>query len=199
METDPSDTRQRTLRLLTLANVALVALVSLAAFSLSFEALRDLAIRTGALPPSTAFLMPVLLDGAVVVFSISSVRLAMLGELRSERRVKLLVLAVTLASVFFNVCHSRAGWLPAVIAAVPPLVLFASFEVLLLDLRRRCPAVPAKGKGRDLRPEGPGPAPETAARKGRALAMAAGGTSRAAIARELGVSTATIRRYLAGS
>jgi len=205
MDNDQNNEQQKALRFLTFANVTLVSLISLAAFSLSFDSLREIAIRTGAMKPGTAALFPLILDGAIVVFSLSAVRLAITGDHKSERKVKGLVLAVTFASLVLNVfAHSQAGVWGGVIGAIPPLLLFSSFEILLLDFRRRCSPVPARKAARPKKLAGPAPAAtppqpaETTARRSQAKAMAAEGFSQAAIARQLGVSAATIRRYLAG-
>ena len=59
----------------------LVALLALASFSLSFESLRGLAIETRVVSPSLGWIFPLIVDGAIVVFSLSALR----ASLRKER------------------------------------------------------------------------------------------------------------------
>ncbi|MDB6077477.1 MAG: hypothetical protein JWO82_1224, partial [Akkermansiaceae bacterium] len=198
METTSTPAPDKALLYLTRATAALVGCIALAAFSLSFEALRDLAVRSGALPARTAFLLPCLVDGAVVVFELACLRAALTGAMADEKRIKLLVIGVTLASILFNVLHASPGLLPACIAAVPPCLLFACFEILLMDLRRRHVKAPkAKRATTKQSVSATSPAAETTAkRREEALELAGQGISRNAIARRLGVSAGSVRRYL---
>jgi hypothetical protein len=112
----------------------LVGLLAIAAFALSFEALRDLAIVSGAIPnPKRAWLFPVLLDGGVVVFSLAALRASLTGG--DRKWFMTLVVMVTLLSVAFNVAHATRGILSAIMAGMPPLLLFLAFESLMRQVQ----------------------------------------------------------------
>jgi hypothetical protein len=182
------------------STACLVALLAIGAFALSYEALRDLAVRTGALSESTAWIFPLLVDGSIIVFSISALRASVIGAHKDRRWFLGLVVLVTLASVVLNVCHARGGILPGIIAALPPLFLFAAFESLMRQLQQsvapvRPVARPKTKKGPSEKRSAP-PEAESENRKGRALELKAGGMTNAAISRELGVSAATVSRYV---
>lgn len=182
------------------STACLVALLAVGAFALSYEALRDLAVRTGALPESTAWIFPLLVDGSIIVFSISALRASVIGAHKDRRWFLGLVVLVTLASVVLNVCHARGGILPGIIAALPPLFLFAAFESLMRQLQQSvAPVRPAaRSKAKKSPSEKPSAPPEAVSenRRGRALELKAKGMTNAAISRELGVSAATVSRYV---
>lgn len=112
---------------------ALVGLLALASFSLSFEALRSLAIETGVVSPPLGWIFPLIVDGAIVVFSLCALR----ASLRKERTQQLrgLVIFSTCGSIFFNIAHVSPDWLARVLAATPPLLLFLSFEALMHSIQ----------------------------------------------------------------
>lgn len=182
------------------ATAILVGLLAIAAFALSFEALRDLAVVTGAIPnPKQAWLFPVLLDGGVVVFSLAALRASLTG---SDRRWYMtLVVVVTLLSVAFNVAHATRGFLPGIMAGMPPLLLFMAFESLMRQIQDSF-NVPSASKQK-----APRPLPRTTSpiclpcpeNKERAIALRAEGWSKSKIAKELGVSPSTVTRYLRNS
>lgn len=182
------------------ATVCMVGFLGVASFALSYEALRSLAIETGALPPSAAWLLPILVDGAAIIFSLSAFQASARGAEKDRRWFFSLVVVITLVSVAFNVAHAKRGLVPAAIASLPPVLLFAAFESLLRQFWPH--AAPKRPAPRPKRSEGQGSAKETVAveepneRKAKALALAAEGRLNASIARELGVSPATVSRYL---
>lgn len=182
------------------ATVAMVGFLGVASFALSYEALRSLAIETGALSPSAAWLLPILVDGAAIIFSLSAFQASAKGAEKDRRWFFSLVVVITLVSVAFNVAHAQKGIVPAAIASLPPILLFAAFESLLRQFRPQ--AATKRSVARPKRSEMPPSARETPSveqagdRKARALALAAEGMSNAAISRELGVSPATVSRYL---
>ncbi len=186
------------------STAVMVALLGIASFALSFGALRDLAVRTGALPPGSAWIFPILVDGAAIIFSLSAFRASVIGAERDRRWFFSLVILITLASVGFNVAHAEKGILPSAIAALPPILLFMAFESLLRQIRpERAPApVPARKAAQRKAVSEPGKAPSAALdsevefRRAKALSLAEEGLSKASIARELGVSAATVSRYL---
>jgi hypothetical protein len=185
------------------ATVGMVGFLGVASFALSYEALRSLAIETGALPPSAAWLLPILVDGAAIIFSLSAFQASARGAEKDRRWFFSLVVVITLVSVAFNVAHAKQGLVPAAIASLPPVLLFAAFESLLRQFRplqttKRPAARPNRSEGRKSAKEGVAAA-EPSERKAKALALAAEGLSNAAVARELGVSAATVSRYLRGA
>jgi len=119
-------------RALSISTGSLVALLAAAAFALSFDALRDLAHENGVAPGLT-WLWPLVLDGAIVVFSLSALRASLHRE--PVGYAMALVVVATVASVLFNVAHAPSGLLAHTMAAVPPVFLFLSFELLMRQLR----------------------------------------------------------------
>ena len=185
------------------ATVAMVGFLGVASFALSYEALRSLAIETGALSPSAAWLLPILVDGAAIIFSLSAFQASVNGAEKDRRWFFSLVVVITLVSVAFNVAHAKQGLVPAAIASLPPVLLFAAFESLLRQFRpaqaiKRSAARPKRSEGKKS-PKETAATAEPSERKAKALALAAEGLSNAAVARELGVSAATVSRYLKGS
>jgi len=119
-------------RTLSAVTGALVALLAAGAFALSFDALNHLAQENGVTTGLT-WVWPLVLDGAIVVFSLSALRASLHRE--SIRYAMVLVVVATIASVFFNVAHAPSGMLAHAIATVPPVFLFLSFELLMRQLR----------------------------------------------------------------
>jgi hypothetical protein len=91
---------------------------------------------------------------------------------------------------------------PSAIAAAPPILLFLAFESLLRQLGPERPAAPAKRKPQPKVLPLPSKALpvasniEAGAKRAKALELAKEGLSQAAVARELGVSAATVSRWL---
>ncbi len=106
---------------------ALVLFLAIGAFVLSYDALEALASSNG-IDPSLTWLYPLLIDGAVIVFSLAVLRGSLLGE-----RVYYpwaLVIGFVVLSTAFNVLHAPGELLAQIIAAVPPLALALAFELL---------------------------------------------------------------------
>lgn len=185
---------EQALKLIGRATAVLVALLAVSAFVLSFEALRDLAEREGGLVGPASLMFPVIVDGAICIFSLSALRAELAGDHRDVRWIKGLVLAVTLSSVGLNSLHAHGRPLAMVIAAVPPLLLYGSLEVLLLQARRRF--VPAGTETKVNPPKITPASPEVAERREKALSLAKKGQSRREIAQALGVSAGTVGKYL---
>lgn len=106
----------------------LVALLAAGAFALSFDSLNQLAVENGVTMGLT-WVWPLVLDGSIVVFSLSALRSRLHAE--SVRYPMTLVVLTTGASVVFNVAHAPEGPLAHTMAAVPPLALFLAFELLM--------------------------------------------------------------------
>ncbi|MAT42824.1 MAG: hypothetical protein CL609_10810 [Anaerolineaceae bacterium] len=80
-----------------------------------------------------AWLYPAIIDGAIIVFSLSVLR----ANLTRERTVYpwVLVSVFTLLSVVLNIIHAQQELLAQFLAAIPPVALFLSFELLLAHLK----------------------------------------------------------------
>lgn len=115
-------------RLINGATAALVFLLALGAFVLSYAALWEIALTYG-LPPRLAWIWPLLIDFALIVFSLAVVR----ASLRGERTFWpwLLVAIYTLTTVTFNIIHAPNQLIAQIIAVVAPVSLFLSFETLM--------------------------------------------------------------------
>lgn len=200
----------RSVRFISALTVTLVALLGLASFVLSFEALWHFASESGALNRDHAWLFPLTVDGSIMVFSISALRCSIVGD--DTRWSMSLVVASTAASVVFNIAHAPSGFMPALIAATPPLLLFLSFESLLRQitsslggthssLQQLLPAFKRRAAPRPARPATPNPTAtqdkSVDERKLRAQQLLVAGTPKRQIARELGLGVATIRRIAA--
>jgi hypothetical protein len=115
-------------RALSILTGVLVAILACGAFALSFDSLNKLAVENGVTVGLT-WVWPLVLDGSIVVFSLSALRSRLYGE--SITYAMTLVVLTTLASVLFNVAHAPSGPLAHTMAAVPPIALFLSFELLM--------------------------------------------------------------------
>lgn len=106
----------------------LVAFLAGAAFRLSFDALRNLAAANG-IAIGMAWLYPAIIDGAIIIFSLSVLQ-ASLNQSRTHYPWAL-VAVFTLLSIALNIVHAQRAFLPRVLAAIPPVALFLSFELLM--------------------------------------------------------------------
>ncbi|MBP8000906.1 MAG: DUF2637 domain-containing protein [Chloroflexi bacterium] len=122
----------KTNRHLSLLTGLLVAFLAAAAFWLSFGTLRDLAVQQG-ISPDVAWLYPAIIDGAIIVFSLSVVQVSLAGE--RPRYPWVLVGVFTALSVMLNMLHAAATILPKLMAAIPPVALFLSFELLMNQIK----------------------------------------------------------------
>ena len=123
---------QRINHLISLVSALLVLFLAGSAFFLSFESLKDLAVQIG-IAEAIAWLYPAIIDGAIIVFSLSVLR----ANLTRERPVYpwVLVSLFTLLSVVLNIIHAQRELLAQFLAAIPPVALFLSFELLLTQLK----------------------------------------------------------------
>ncbi|MGK0185435.1 MAG: hypothetical protein ACI9R3_001213 [Verrucomicrobiales bacterium] len=118
----------RGVRLISRITACLVLLLALGAFVMSFDALHALAADSGAIAPQFAYLFPICVDGAILVFSISALRASLCAE--PTRVPMLLVVAVTTLSVVLNVCHAPFALITCIMAG--------SRTVRKLDYNRSC-------------------------------------------------------------
>ena len=110
----------------------LVFALAMGAFSLSYAALMAMAEANG-LTGWRAYIWPLLVDFSLIVFSLAVVR----ASLQGERTIWAwaLVGLYTLATIGFNILHAPANLTAQIIAAVAPISLFLSFELLMSQLR----------------------------------------------------------------
>jgi hypothetical protein len=122
----------RSNRLISLTTALLVAFLALAAFRLSFDALRHLAAANG-VAINMAWLYPALIDGAIIIFSLSVLQA---GLNRDRTRYPWFLVALfTLLSIALNIIHAPGNLLDRLLAAVPPVALFLSFELLMTQIK----------------------------------------------------------------
>ncbi|HUM68187.1 MAG TPA: DUF2637 domain-containing protein [Chloroflexota bacterium] len=119
-------------QIISLLTGSLVAFLALAAFVLSFDALRHLAAANG-VAPGMAWLYPAIIDGAIIIFSLSVLQASLNRE--RTRYPWALVGLFTALSIGLNVLHAPTAPLPRLLAAVPPIALFLSFELLMNQVK----------------------------------------------------------------
>ncbi len=111
----------RTLTIPLVVSIAGTTAICVAAFWLSYEALTDLADRSGV---TTPWLWPLIVDGLILVATVAVVA-------RAGRYAWGLLIAGVTVSVAGNVLHAALPdgvlpvWLRATVAAVPPIALVA--------------------------------------------------------------------------
>lgn len=106
--------------------------LALAGFTLSYEALHQLAAQHG-VPPRLAWAWPLIVDGFIVVASLAVLHAVLEGQKPTYPWV--LVLVFSTVSVAFNVVHAPPTPVARLVAAVPPLALVLSFELLMRQVR----------------------------------------------------------------
>jgi len=190
----PRNTRTAIVSGISKASAVLVLLLALGAFFLSYESLRDLAANSGAVAPGQAWMFPLVIDGSIMVFSLAALRASLTGE--STSWYLTLVVGVTVASAGLNAAHARGGILPRCMAGMAPLLLFAAFESFMRMLASNLGGRES-GKPKPAASSAHQVSGQTSDRRSLVRKLLAEGVSRNAMARQLGVSAATIRRDLA--
>lgn len=122
----------KSMRFLSVFSGAMVLLIALAAFTLSFDAIYELAITNGT-DGRLAWIVPFVVDGAMVVFSVAALRATLQGE--RARNSWVLIGIFTTLSVVLNVAHAMQTPIGILIAVFVPVALFASFETLMAQIR----------------------------------------------------------------
>lgn len=119
-------------------------LIGLGAFLLSFTALADLASRSG-ITAGLAWIWPLIVDGVIVVATISVVALSRHGK-GATRYAWLLLAGGAAVSVSANITHATVtastqvpSVLAAMVASIPPIVLLAITHLTVLLTRYRNP------------------------------------------------------------
>jgi len=109
-----------------------VLALAVGGFSMSYGALHGLALAEG-VPASLAWLWPLIVDGFIVVASLSVLHAVL--EQRSSVYPWCLMLVFSAISVGFNVLHAAPTPVARLVGAVPPLALVLSFEPLMRQVR----------------------------------------------------------------
>lgn len=109
-------------------------------FALSFTALTDLAAGNG-VPSSQAWMLPLVIDGGVIVATTATVALRRHGWYAWA-----LLLLSSVVSVVGNVLHAQPhGPVGMFIAAIPPLWLLAATHLTVMLSRQREEGVSVEG------------------------------------------------------
>lgn len=168
----------------------ITTVVGAAAFVLSYGSLRALAVQAR-VPDNMAALVPLVIDGTICLGTLGWLVLAN----RVERRFFVKVMAAGAAvSVAGNSLHAFSGgqdlppWVCALVAAIAPISLLADAHGLVVLFRVTVPTAPAVRTG---------PKAATQKRMARAVVLHSKGMTPAQIGKDLGVATATARRYVA--
>ncbi|MGP8241592.1 MAG: DUF2637 domain-containing protein [Solirubrobacteraceae bacterium] len=202
--------RRRAERLVLAVAVTGTVLIALGAFWLSFTSLSELARRCG-IAPDRAWVWPLIVDGVIVVATVSVVAMSGGGwDRRAVRYAWTLLLAGACVSVLANASHAIVAVdarvpsvLAALVAAVPPVVLVAITH-LTVELTQR----PASGPAARVRAAAP-PTPRRSGGPARVNRVDQGGSVGEAlrlraqtsmtnreIAARLGVHPSTVGRWL---
>lgn len=122
----------KAVKTIALTTAVLVFLVALGSFALSYHNLRQMAIDNG-ITGNLAYVWPLLIDFSLIVFSLSVVN----AYLQSESTFKQwsLVGVYTVATISFNVMHAPDNLQSQIVAAIAPVSLFFSFELLMNQLK----------------------------------------------------------------
>jgi hypothetical protein len=139
---------ERATRALNRGTTCGVIALAVAGFTMSYDALHSLAVEQG-VPTPLAWMWPLVVDGFIVVASLTVVRAVADG--RHAVYPWLLVLAFSSISVAFNVVHAAPTAVARFVAAIPPTALVLSFELLMRQLRHQLnsnavPQLPGTGQ-----------------------------------------------------
>lgn len=110
----------------------LILLIAVGSFALSYNNLHQTALDHG-IGSNLAYIWPLLIDFALVVFSLAVVQSNLNNEPAYRRW--LMVALYTIATIAFNVYHAPANIAAQIVAVVAPVTLFLSFETLMAMLK----------------------------------------------------------------
>ncbi|MFT5405680.1 MAG: hypothetical protein ACI9DF_004535 [Verrucomicrobiales bacterium] len=195
MAARPSHSQSLLIRTLSISTVALVILLGAGAFAVSFHALQSLAQTNGF--DGNSFILPLILDGGIIVFSLSALRFELSGV--SSRYPMSLVIVTTVASILFNIVHAESTLIARSLSAMPPLILFLSFELLMKQVRLEAGMIVAPKSTTKQRPENSKSvptAPRVDERRQRVENLRSQNLGPRQIAQRLGVSVQTVYRDL---
>lgn len=119
-------------RMISKITIYLVGTLALGALVLSYDNLVGVASENG-IEGWKSYIWPLLLDFALIVFSLTVVRNSLLGE--RQRWPWAMVGLFTLGTLGFNILHADHNWTSRIMAAVAPTALFLSFETLMSQLK----------------------------------------------------------------
>lgn len=111
-------------------------IIAACTFSLSFDAIRDVAVQTGAVDPALAWIVPLAVDGMIVTATAVLWTESLSG--RGWHIFPLLaIIGPAALSMWANIAHaSGTSLLAQVLAAVPPAGLILSLELVAWQIRR---------------------------------------------------------------
>jgi hypothetical protein len=112
---------------------ALVGAIAALAFLVSFRAISEFAVTTGAFPERLGWAAPLLVDTFTLAASIEVLRSAVAGQ----RAVYpwCLVAGSTLASAALNIAHAPDHPAAQAVAGIPPVALLLALELLMRGAR----------------------------------------------------------------
>ena len=112
---------------------ALVGAIAALAFLVSFRAISQFAVTTGAFPHSLGWAAPLLVDSFTLAASIEVLRSALAGQ----RAVYpwCLVASSTAASAALNIAHAPEYPAAQAVAGIPPVALLLALELLMRGAR----------------------------------------------------------------
>jgi len=122
----------KTQKFISVMSGVIVFFLAGSAFVLSYDSLYRLAIANG-ITPWLAWLWPLCLDAFVVSASLAVLRNSLISERTFYQWV--LVGSFTILSISFNAIHAPSNWLARSIFALPPLVVFLAFELLVSQIK----------------------------------------------------------------
>jgi len=135
---------ERIVRTITIiAGIGLLVII-LGAFGLSFVAMKDMVEKAEIWPAGMGWIIPIVVDGSIVVFSMTALYSTIKGDKCDGDFV--CVIAFTAISVFANVVHAwPADWdtdilgkvTAIVLASLPPVGLFLTFHRFVELLKRQ--------------------------------------------------------------
>ena len=110
--------------------------VGAASFALSYVALSEVSAEVGAVPGYMAWLVPIVIDGGIIAGS-AVIWDQSRDSVRRQVFPFLFVAALVVVSVVVNINHAADNLLAQGIAALPPLALLGSLELVATQHRRR--------------------------------------------------------------
>lgn len=110
-----------------------VAAIAAVAFAISYVALKETAAANG-FTGWQSWLWPLLIDLPILVFAFAALTIEQLTGQRSWFATAMIVF-FSAATLGFNLVHSEVGMVNYAVAAMPPLALIVSFEMLQLLMR----------------------------------------------------------------
>jgi hypothetical protein len=147
------------------AVAALVLAIAALAYLVSFEAISDFAVQVGAFPAGLRWCAPLLVDSFTTAATLVVLWISLtdggMGRAFDAWYAWALIAGATAASVAINVAHAPERQAAQLVAALPPMALLLSVELLML-VARRCLADRAAPAAQAAAPDRAGVAPQGA-------------------------------------